>query len=58
MSKKANLSAGLPFLEEKYDCLRINIGGGDNMKKALIFLFDGFAEFEVNIASLSRFNEQ
>ncbi len=33
------------FLEEKYNCLRISIGGGDNMKKALIFLFDGFAEF-------------
>jgi len=42
----------LPFLEEKDDCLRISIGGGDTMKKALIFLFDGFAEFEVNIASL------
>ncbi len=42
----------MPFLEEKDDCLRISIGGGDTMKKALIFLFDGFAEFEVNIASL------
>ncbi len=51
-SKRQTCDAGLPFLEEKCDCLRISIGGGDNMKKALIFLFDGFAEFEVNIASL------
>ncbi|ACK61352.1 ThiJ/PfpI family protein [Bacillus cereus B4264] len=39
-------------MEEKGHCLRISIEGGDNMKKALIFLFEGFAEFEVNIASL------
>lgn len=25
MSKKADLNVGLPFLEEKGDCLRINI---------------------------------
>ncbi len=34
MSKKANLGAGLPFLEEKGDCFRISIEGGDNMKKS------------------------
>ena len=28
------------------------------MKKALIFLFDGFAEFEVNIASLFLVSKQ
>ena len=28
------------------------------MKKALIFLFDGFAEFEVNIASLFLISKQ
>lgn len=46
MSKKADLNVGLPFL------------GGDYMKKALIFLFDGFAEFEVNIASLFLISKQ
>ena len=40
------------FLEEKCIFFRMYREGGDNMKKALIFLFDGFAEFEVNIASL------
>ncbi len=46
------------FWEEKGDCLLISIGGGDNMRKALIFLFDGFAEFEVNIASLFLISKQ
>ncbi|PEB41125.1 glutamine amidotransferase [Bacillus pseudomycoides] len=33
-----------------YKCVESK--GADEMKKALFFLFDGFAEFEVNLASL------
>jgi len=33
MNKKADLHVGLPFWEEKYDCFRISIEGGDTMKK-------------------------
>ena len=44
------------LLEEKYNCLRISIGE-DNMK-SFNLLFDGFAEFEVNIASLFLISKQ
>lgn len=53
MIEKTNLRCGFVFFWRRnvfvFELVR---EGGDKMKKALIFLFDGFAEFEVNIASL------